>query len=159
MQLPCPRRRKPDRVVLAGLPVEVDHHQHVVARPAVHPSAERQDVQIVVDVRDLDVLTGQPAGLAAAVYGASDGLRTLVLERLAPGGQVSGSMRVENYLGFPTGLSGSVPAEPSSICHSGTRRPVTSISTGGFSLPNGTGPTARSTTFNVSGPSAPTRSP
>ena len=58
-------------------------------------------------VYDLIVVGAGPAGLAAAVYGASEGLRTLVLERLAPGGQVSGSMRVENYLGFPTGLSGS----------------------------------------------------
>src|SRR5262249_36322582 len=48
-----------------------------------------------------------PAGLAAAVYGASEGLRTVVLERTAPGGQAGSSMRIENYLGFPTGLTGS----------------------------------------------------
>ena len=48
-----------------------------------------------------------PAGLAAAVYGAADGLRTLLIEREAPGGQAGRSSRIENYLGFPTGLSGS----------------------------------------------------
>ena len=48
-----------------------------------------------------------PAGLAAAVYGASEGLRTLVLERSGPGGQAGRSMRIENYLGFPTGITGS----------------------------------------------------
>jgi thioredoxin reductase (NADPH) len=47
------------------------------------------------------------SGLAAAVYGASDGLLTVVLERTAPGGQAATSMRIENYLGFPTALSGS----------------------------------------------------
>src|SRR5204862_7805621 len=48
-----------------------------------------------------------PAGLAAAVYGASEGLSTAVLEHTAPGGQAGSSMRIENYLGFPTGLTGS----------------------------------------------------
>jgi thioredoxin reductase (NADPH) len=48
-----------------------------------------------------------PAGLAAAVYGASEGLRTLVLDRHAPGGQAGSSSRIENYLGFPAGVSGS----------------------------------------------------
>jgi thioredoxin reductase (NADPH) len=58
-------------------------------------------------VYDLVVVGGGPAGLAAAVYGASEGLRTAVLEQTAPGGQAGGSMRIENYLGFPTGLTGS----------------------------------------------------
>jgi len=58
-------------------------------------------------VYDLVVVGGGPAGLAAAVYGASEGLRTVVLETSAPGGQAGGSMRIENYLGFPTGLTGS----------------------------------------------------
>jgi thioredoxin reductase (NADPH) len=53
------------------------------------------------------VVGGGPAGLAAAVYGASEGLRTAVLEHTAPGGQAGSSMRIENYLGFPTGLTGS----------------------------------------------------
>src|SRR3954471_21680747 len=56
---------------------------------------------------DLAIIGGGPAGLAAAVYGASEGLRTVMVEREAPGGQAGMSSRIENYLGFPTGLSGS----------------------------------------------------
>ena len=55
---------------------------------------------------DLVVIGAGPAGLAAAVYGASEGLRTAVIEREAPGGQAAQSARIENYLGFPNGLSG-----------------------------------------------------
>ena len=55
---------------------------------------------------DLVVLGGGPAGLAAAVYGGSEGLRTLVTEAWAPGGQAGTSTRIENYIGFPTGISG-----------------------------------------------------
>jgi len=58
------------------------------------------------DAYDTIILGGGPAGLAAAVYGASEGLRTLVIEREAPGGQAETSSRIENYLGFPTGVSG-----------------------------------------------------
>jgi thioredoxin reductase (NADPH) len=57
-------------------------------------------------VYDLIIVGGGPAGLAAAVYAASEGLRTLVLERSGPGGQAGRSMRIENYLGFPTGITG-----------------------------------------------------
>ena len=62
-----------------------------------------------VDGRDFDVvvLGAGPAGLATAVYASSEGLATLVIERFAPGGQAGTSARIENYLGFPTGLSGS----------------------------------------------------
>ena len=62
-------------------------------------------------VYDLIVVGAGPAGLAAAVYGASEGLRTLVLERSGPGGQAGRSMRIENYLGFPTGITGTELAE------------------------------------------------
>src|SRR4029077_19575738 len=62
-------------------------------------------------VYDLIVVGAGPAGLAAAVYGASEGLRTVVLERTAPGGQAGRTMRIENYLGFPTGISGGELAE------------------------------------------------
>ncbi|MGV3589986.1 MAG: FAD-dependent oxidoreductase [Adhaeribacter sp.] len=55
---------------------------------------------------DVVIIGAGPAGLAAAVYGASEGLRTLLIERRAPGGQAGTSSRIENYLGFPTGLSG-----------------------------------------------------
>jgi thioredoxin reductase (NADPH) len=58
------------------------------------------------DFYDLVVIGAGPAGLAAAVYGASEGLRTLVVEPEAPGGQAGSSSRIENYLGFPSGLSG-----------------------------------------------------
>src|SRR5690606_21330661 len=55
---------------------------------------------------DLVIVGGGPAGLAAAVYGASEGLKTLLVEREAPGGQAGTTSRIENYLGFPSGLSG-----------------------------------------------------
>jgi thioredoxin reductase (NADPH) len=58
------------------------------------------------ELYDLIVVGGGPAGLAAAVYGASEGLSTLVIEREAPGGQAGMSSRIENYLGFPSGISG-----------------------------------------------------
>ena len=60
------------------------------------------------DRHDFDVVVvgGGPAGLAAAVYGASEGLHTILLDRIAVGGQAAASARIENYLGFPTGLTG-----------------------------------------------------
>ena len=57
-------------------------------------------------VYDLAVVGAGPAGLAAAVYGASEGLNTVVLEKTAPGGQAGSSSKIENYMGFPTGISG-----------------------------------------------------
>ena len=64
---------------------------------------------------DLVVLGAGPAGLAAAVYGASEGLRTLAVDAYAPGGQAGTSSRIENYLGFPTGLSGDELAERATL--------------------------------------------
>ncbi len=66
-------------------------------------------------VYDLVVVGAGPAGLAAAVYGASEGLRTVVLEQAAPGGQAGRSMRIENYLGFPTGITGGELAERATV--------------------------------------------
>ena len=63
------------------------------------------------DFYELVVIGGGPAGLAAAVYGASEGLKTVLIERTATGGQAGQSSRIENYLGFPDGLSGSQLAE------------------------------------------------
>lgn len=59
------------------------------------------------DMYDVVIIGAGPAGLAASVYGASEGLKTLLIEKKAPGGQAGTSSRIENYLGFPTGLSGS----------------------------------------------------
>ena len=55
---------------------------------------------------DFAIVGGGPGGLAAAVYGASEGLKTVMIDREAPGGQAGLSSRIENYLGFPSGLSG-----------------------------------------------------
>lgn len=63
-------------------------------------------VQATQEFYDLIVVGGGPAGLGAAVYGASEGLRTLVIEPEAPGGQAGSTSRIENYLGFPSGLTG-----------------------------------------------------
>jgi len=63
-------------------------------------------VQAAQAFYDIIVVGAGPAGLAAAVYGASEGLRTLVIEPMAPGGQAGSSSRIENYLGFPSGLTG-----------------------------------------------------
>src|SRR5205809_3368393 len=59
------------------------------------------------EIYDVVIIGAGPAGLAASVYGSSEGLKTLLIERKAPGGQAGTSSRIENYLGFPTGLSGS----------------------------------------------------
>jgi thioredoxin reductase (NADPH) len=92
-----------------GLPVALMEDGSVLERPTVLELAERLGVasQPVTDHYDLVIVGGGPAGLAAAVYGASEGLSTVMVEREAPGGQAGTSSRIENYLGFPTGLSGS----------------------------------------------------
>ena len=80
----------------------------VLVQPALRALAERLGLQTkpVHAEYDTVIVGGGPAGLAAAVYGASEGLRTIVVEREAPGGQAGTSSRIENYLGFPTGVSG-----------------------------------------------------
>ncbi|HEX5926954.1 MAG TPA: FAD-dependent oxidoreductase, partial [Baekduia sp.] len=92
-----------------GLPVALMEDGSVLERPTVLELAERLGVagQPTTDHYDLVIVGGGPAGLAAAVYGASEGLSTVMVEREAPGGQAGTSSRIENYLGFPTGLSGS----------------------------------------------------
>lgn len=80
----------------------------VVSRPNARGLAELLGLQTRASLAEYDtaIVGGGPAGLAAAVYGASEGLRTLVIEREAPGGQAGTSSRIENYLGFPNGVSG-----------------------------------------------------
>jgi thioredoxin reductase (NADPH) len=91
------------------LPVVLLEDGSVVERPTVLELAERLGVasRPASDHYDLVIVGGGPAGLAAAVYGASEGLRTVMVESEAPGGQAGQSSRIENYLGFPSGLSGS----------------------------------------------------
>ncbi|HEV8152969.1 MAG TPA: FAD-dependent oxidoreductase [Solirubrobacteraceae bacterium] len=91
------------------LPVALLEDGTVLERPTVLELAERLGVagRPAADHYDLVVVGGGPAGLGAAVYGASEGLRTVMVEREAPGGQAGQSSRIENYLGFPAGLSGS----------------------------------------------------
>ncbi len=80
----------------------------LLSRPTMRALAEKLGLQTRPRLPEYDavVIGGGPAGLAAAVYGASEGLRTLVIEREAPGGQAGTSSRIENYLGFPNGVSG-----------------------------------------------------
>jgi thioredoxin reductase (NADPH) len=80
----------------------------VVAQPDVRDVANRLGLQTSArsDEYDVAIIGAGPAGLAAAVYGASEGLQTIVIEREAPGGQAGTSSRIENYLGFPNGVSG-----------------------------------------------------
>ncbi|MEO8346164.1 MAG: FAD-dependent oxidoreductase [Betaproteobacteria bacterium] len=80
----------------------------VISKPTLRDLARLLGLQTTTRYPEYDTLIigGGPAGLAAAVYGASEGLRTLVIEREAPGGQAGTSSRIENYLGFPNGVSG-----------------------------------------------------
>jgi thioredoxin reductase (NADPH) len=85
------------------------HAANVMRNPSPAQVARSLGLRAEVDGErfDLVVLGGGPAGLAAAVYGGSEGLRTFVAEAWAPGGQAGTSTRIENYLGFPSGVSGS----------------------------------------------------
>jgi thioredoxin reductase (NADPH) len=91
------------------LPVVLLEDGSVLERPTVLELAQRLGVSVgpTQEHYDLVIVGGGPAGLAAAVYGASEGLRTVIVEGEAPGGQAGRSSRIENYLGFPMGLSGS----------------------------------------------------
>jgi thioredoxin reductase (NADPH) len=81
----------------------------VLRSPDTRQVAERlgRPLAAAFDLYDLVIVGAGPAGLAAAVYGASEGLRTVMVDRHAPGGQAGTSSRIENYLGFPSGVSGS----------------------------------------------------
>ncbi len=89
-------------------PVVVLPDDTVLSRPSLRQLADAVGVQTVPAAMDYDVVIvgGGPSGLSAAVYGASEGLHTLLVEGTAPGGQAGTSSRIENYLGFPIGITG-----------------------------------------------------
>ncbi len=91
-----------------GLPLLIFPDGTRLARPAPAEVAEKVGLKTraAEEFYDLAIVGGGPAGLAAAVYGASEGLRTIMIEREAPGGQAGMSSKIENYPGFPAGLSG-----------------------------------------------------
>jgi thioredoxin reductase (NADPH) len=96
-------------VAVADVPVLICRGELVLRNPTNPQIADClgfNDAISQTQVRDLVIVGAGPAGLAAAVYGASEGLDVLVLESNAPGGQAGSSSRIENYLGFPTGISG-----------------------------------------------------
>src|SRR5580704_344987 len=92
----------------ADTPVVACSHMLLLRNPSNQTLADEVGIHQPLErtVYDLLVVGAGPAGLAAAVYGASEGLRTAVLDCVSPGGQAGASMRIENYLGFPTGLTG-----------------------------------------------------
>jgi thioredoxin reductase (NADPH) len=92
----------------ASVPIVIFPDGTVLREPATRDIAERVGLQTqaALPFYDLVIIGGGPAGLAAAVYGASEGLKTLLVEREAPGGQAGTTSRIENYLGFPAGLTG-----------------------------------------------------
>ncbi len=92
----------------AALPVVILPDGTVMTDPTQTELADRVGLRTHADSNffDLVIVGGGPAGLAAAVYGASEGLKTVIVEQEAPGGQAGLSSRIENYLGFPSGLSG-----------------------------------------------------
>jgi thioredoxin reductase (NADPH) len=109
--------RKPDetRTLLDSVEVKTDElpvllfeDGTLLRSPEPRQVAERlgRSLSAALDLYDLVIVGAGPAGLAAAVYGASEGLRTVMLDRHAPGGQAGSSSRIENYLGFPDGVSG-----------------------------------------------------
>ena len=96
-------------VTVDDIPVLICRRDLVLKNPTFQEVAECLGLNADIDVaavRDLLVVGAGPAGLAAAVYGASEGLDVLVLEKHAPGGQAGSSSKIENYLGFPTGITG-----------------------------------------------------
>src|SRR5262249_22987886 len=96
-------------VAAADMPVVICRGEVVLRNPTNQGIADCLGFNEAIDqaqIRDLVIVGAGPAGLAAAVYGASEGLDVLVLESNSPGGQAGSSSKIENYLGFPTGVSG-----------------------------------------------------
>ena len=123
-------------VTEADTPVVACSHMVLLRNPSNQELADRLGIHQALsrEVYDLIVVGAGPAGLGAAVYGASEGLRTAVLESIAPGGQAGSSMRIENYLGFPTGLTGAELTDRATIqankfgAHISIPTPATKIS-------------------------------
>ena len=93
----------------SALPIVILDDGELLARPSMQELAKAVHLNPEVrenNVYDVAIIGAGPGGLAAAVYGASEGLDTLLIEKHAPGGQAGTSSRIENYLGFPNGLSG-----------------------------------------------------
>lgn len=96
-------------VAMTDVPVLICRGEVVLRNPTNQKIADCLGFNDAIDqtkIRDIVIVGAGPSGLAAAVYGASEGLDVLVLESTAPGGQAGSSSRIENYLGFPTGISG-----------------------------------------------------
>lgn len=94
---------------MGDIPIVICNSQYVLRNPTIEELTNCLELNVGIDgarVRDMVVIGAGPAGLAAAVYGASEGLDVLVVEKGAPGGQAGSSSKIENYLGFPSGLSG-----------------------------------------------------
>lgn len=96
-------------ITASEIPVLICRGEVVLRNPSNQEIADCLGFNEAIDqtqVRDLLIIGAGPSGLAAAVYGASEGLDVLVLETSTPGGQAGSSSRIENYLGFPFGISG-----------------------------------------------------
>jgi thioredoxin reductase (NADPH) len=117
-RLSAPARTPPELV--QQYIATADWRAELAARAGLHTRPEREECDVVI-------VGAGPAGLTAAVHAASEGLRTVVLERLAPGGQAGTSARIENYPGFPQGVSG---AELAAGAHEQARRFGAEILTG-----------------------------
>lgn len=97
------------QVKMSDIPVVVCNARSVLRNPSTQELSDCLGLNASVDtalIRDVIIVGAGPAGLAAAVYAASEGLDSLILEAEAPGGQAGSSSKIENYLGFPTGVSG-----------------------------------------------------
>src|SRR6202453_3948868 len=105
------------QVTMEEIPIAICNNRTVLRNPTIAELAKSlglNDHIAASEMRDLVIVGAGPAGLAAAVYGASEGLDVLVIDAESPGGQAASSSRIENYLGFPMGISGNELAGRSS---------------------------------------------
>jgi len=100
---------KLNKLDVKDLPIVFFEDGSYLIRPSIAAIASKINLnpELKNEMYDVVIIGAGPAGLAAGVYGASEGLKTLLIERRAPGGQAGTSSRIENYLGFPSGISGS----------------------------------------------------